>query len=989
MLRSAILKFFTLALAAVQFASAADQIPHGQDKPPGDPLPPEQAVKKMVAPEGFSVELVVAEPDLINPVAMTIDERGRFWIAESVEYPRRKPGRGDDRIKIFEDTDGDGKFDHSEVFADGLNIPSGIAIGYGGVWVANAPDILFYRLGPDGKRIGKPEVVVTGFGRHDTHELPNSLTWGPDGWLYGLNGVFNASVVKSNNGKTYKFTCAMFRIHPKTREFQIFCEGTSNPWGIAFDGEGNAFVSACVIEHLWHLVETGYYRRQGGPYPQFTWFIESIVDHKHQKAAYCGLHYFDSDAYPEQYRERLYMGNIHGACINVDKIRHDGSTYFATGEPDFLSANDPWFMPVSQKTGPDGCLYVLDWYDRYHCYQDARRDAPGIDRKQGRLYRVRYKNTPRAVPFDLAKESDDQLIARLGSPNVYFRDLAQRLLCERMNSELRSKLQAIVLDDSPSRKMRMHALWALVGAGPLNPKFHFDLLADDDWSYRAWGVRAAGNAGEVAESIRNRVAALASDQDAGVRLQVAIAARKTEGLDAAALLLKVLSASGDDKLIPHIVWQNLHPLIEADSNGFVVVMQKRGLPGALLPRVAERLLAMKDDSVVGLYELLLRHEQDQPTELRAQLVQLSRMIADGEIPPEQLKQLARRLGPMLVELRIGKHVLSFESLLVSAAVDAPGAQADLLKQCRGESLDKTDRMRGIEMLLAKHDPAAIQIACDAVGDPKATLDVRSTALMALRRSDDEGIAQTVLNGYASFPPELQPKVIELLIERPAWSKALLEAIGHKQIPPTVLNATHVAGLLVRRDDELKRLIEQHWGNVRSERNPEREKIVKEMRNLARSKKGNPLAGAAVFKKTCAQCHQIFGHGADVGPDLTSNGRNDFEQLLSNVFDPSLVIGRVYQAVTVATADGRTLSGLLVEEGDARVVLKLQGGKQEIIRRDEIEAFQRSKLSLMPEGLEKQLKSDEIIDLFAFLALEKAPKDWPNVEGSMRIESDGK
>ncbi|HTI50628.1 MAG TPA: PVC-type heme-binding CxxCH protein, partial [Planctomycetaceae bacterium] len=424
--------------------AAAQQIPHGQDKPPGPALSPDEAVEKMTVPEGFAVEVVAAEPQIVNPVAMTFDERGRIWVTESFEYPRPEPGPGRDRVKILEDTDRDGRVDKVTVFMEGLNIPSGIAVGHGGVWIANAPDILFVQDTDGDGKADKQEVVVTGFGRTDTHELPNSLTWGPDGWLYGLNGVFNRSHVTYPEGSPlakskpdgWKFTVAMFRIHPRTREFQLFAEGTSNPWGIAFDNEGSAFVSACVIDHLWHIVETGYYHRQAGAYPPYTWKIESIVKHKHQKAAYCGLHFFDSDAYPERYREKLYMGNIHGNCINVDKLQRDGSTYFATGEPDFLSANDAWFMPVAQKTGPDGCLYVLDWYDQFHCYQDARRYPNEVERSKGRLYRVRYKDTPRAPAFDLGEESDEQLIERLKSPNVYYRDIAQRLLTERNSAAI-------------------------------------------------------------------------------------------------------------------------------------------------------------------------------------------------------------------------------------------------------------------------------------------------------------------------------------------------------------------------------------------------------------------------------------------------------------------------------------------------------------------------------------------------------------------------
>jgi len=304
---------FVLALPC---PAQEERIPHAQDKPPGPALSPAEAIAKMTVPEGFSVELVASEPDIVNPVAMTIDERGRFWITESLEYPRRSPGPGKDRIKILEDTDADGKADKFTVFMEGLNIPSGIAVGHGGVWIANSPDILFVQDTDGDGKADTSEVVITGFGRDDTHELPNSLTWGPDGWLYGLNGVFNpAHVVYGPKNPNFKegqkpwdFTCAMFRIHPKTREFQVFCEGTSNPWGIAFNDEGEAFISACVIDHLWHLTETGYYHRQGGPYPPFTWKIESIVSHKHQKAAYCGIHWYDSDAYPEQYRKKTLHG---------------------------------------------------------------------------------------------------------------------------------------------------------------------------------------------------------------------------------------------------------------------------------------------------------------------------------------------------------------------------------------------------------------------------------------------------------------------------------------------------------------------------------------------------------------------------------------------------------------------------------------------------------------------------------------------------------
>jgi len=669
-----------LVAAGIFGAEGGEVTPWRQDQPPNQPYSPEEAISRMTVPEGFTVEVVASEPEIVNPIGMSFDDRGRIWITESIEYPRKPAGIGRDRVKVLEGTGADGRAEKVSVFAEGLNIPTSVAIGYGGVWVLNAPDLLFLRE-KEGREVSR-DVVLTGFGRTDTHELPNSLTWGPDGWLYGLNGVFNQSHVQSNNGKDYKFNAALWRVHPRTHEFQIVSEGTSNPYGIAWDAEGSAIVEAChwANDHLFHFVETGHYQRQAGAFPAFTVPVGSITDHGHQKTAYCGIVNLDTDAYPPQYRERICVGNIHGGTINVDRLQRDGSTYLAKGEADLFTANDAWCMPVALKIGPDGCLYVLDWYDRYHCSQDAARDPEGVDRLKGRLYRLRYHNTPRAPKFDLASETDDQLIARLFSLNIYFRESAQRILTERLGThppKLRKKLEKLALSPlaadvrrlrsphpagandainepavSPSplkgeragvrgeavrlitplterpmlaheagnpraatdqslvtsaattleRKARLHALWALIGSGSLEPSFHLKLLADSDPACRAWAVRAAGNFGKISSSTRKKIASLAVDPSPDVQLQAAIASRKIKGFDTLPVLADVLTHCGQDKLIPSITWNNLHPLLESESARFVSLMTRKGRGlspalAALSPRVVERSLsAVKPDA---------------------------------------------------------------------------------------------------------------------------------------------------------------------------------------------------------------------------------------------------------------------------------------------------------------------------------------------------------------------------------------------------------
>jgi putative membrane-bound dehydrogenase-like protein len=978
-----------LCLLVFVTAQKPEVIPHGQDAPPGPPLAPQDAIKKMTVPPGFHVELVAAEPDIVNPVAMTFDECGRIWITESLEYPRHPAGPGRDRVKVLESTKGDGKYDKITVFADGLNIPSGIAVGHGGVWVANAPDILFYHLGPDGKAAGKPEVVVTGFGRHDTHELPNSLTWGPDGWLYGLNGVFNRSVVKSNNGKTYDFTCVLFRIHPRTREFQLFCEGTSNPWGVAWDNEGSAFVSACVIDHLWHLTETGYYHRQGGPYPPFTWVLNSIVKHKHQRAAYCGIHYFDSDAYPPEYREKLYMGNIHGGCLNCDELTRDGSTYSAKPRPDFLTANDKWFMPVVQKTGPDGCLYVLDWYDRYHCYQDANRDPAGIDRERGRLYRVVYQDYKPAGKFDLQHESDLKVIERLHSPNGFIRDVAQRVLTERNTTEIWEKLWALAIDEQVPRKVRLNALFARASLGNrMEPEQFERLLADKDSTIRAWGVRFMGNAGTVFGQLNpNRLQKFREfaekETSPDVLLQVAIAARKVQE-DGTDTLLRVLCRCGDDKLIPAIVWQNLLPILEEKSETFVQQLDNFDLKkernlAALMPRIVERLLGNRvvDPSrVSALLTGLCDGKRADANTARPCLAALTAKLQTGEINTSHLPIFRDKLLPMLRgHLKSKEDPLALDCALLATSLRDNDGIAATREVFAGHEQPDSARQRALEALASCGDVGCLDcVAATLAESKKHSVSFRGQVLAALGRLNEPRVAVIVLERYATMEPELQPRAIELLTQRATWGKPLLAKIAKKEIPSTALNVNQVKKLLAFKDAELSKQVTAVWGSLREERNPEREKVVAEMRGFLRKTPGDPLKGQLVFKNLCGQCHKIHGEGQEVGPDITSNGRADFEQLLSNVFDPSLVIGAAYQATTVATTKGQVITGIVVEDNAQRVVLKTQGGKLETIARGDIDEIAVSKVSLMPENLEKQLKPQEIADLFAFLYLDKPPSD---------------
>src|SRR5262249_20622032 len=272
-------------------------------------------------------------------------------------------------------------------------------------------------------------------------------------------------------------------------------------------------------------------------------------------------------------------------------------------------------------------------------------------------------------------------------------------------------------------------------------------------------------------------------------------------------------------------------------------------------------------------------------------------------------------------------------------------------------------------------PKVLAMAADVLADRKGnSAGLRGQVLSALGRLETPRVAEVVLARYEKLEPELQPRAVELLTQRTSWSRQLLQAIGKKQVPASALNVNQVRRLLASKDAELVKQVKTHWGTLRTERNPERELVVERMKRFLRETRGDAKAGVQVFNKLCAQCHKLYGEGQDVGPDITVNGRASFDQLLSNVFDPSLVIGAAYQATTVVTKKGQVLTGLLVEDSAERVVLKMQGGKLETIPRRSIDDVEVSKLSMMPEDLEKQLKPQEIADLFAYLVLDKPPSD---------------
>jgi putative membrane-bound dehydrogenase-like protein len=539
---------------------------------------PAEAQKKMAVPPGYEVRCFAHEPMVQNPVAMTWDPRGRLWVVELYEYPdgSRHPApfggeakddlyrpmpdlkaKGQiprDRVVILEDTDNDGVADKRTVFVEGLNLACGILYGDNGIYVGQQPHLLHFR---DKDGDDKPDdwrVVLTGFGREDTHELLNSFSWGPDGWLYMTHGVFTHSKVRrpgEPKDQGVVFNAGIGRCKPMEgwgtaahREagvhpwkFEVFSDGTSNPWGCDFDAAGNYFVSACVIDHLFHMSPGGLYVRQGGaPENPYSYgLLPSIVDFKHFRAAYAGVQIYQGGRYPTDTHGHLFIGNIHDNAIHEEQVAPAGASYKAAPVRDFLRANDGWFRPVSTQTGPDGFLWVMDWCDKYPCYQNAKANPEGVDRDRGRIWRVVYtgKDDPALVKAAAgSRESADLNLAALPAtelaglmrhPNNWTRRIARRLLTERKDAAAGPLLRELVTTPGPLPP-RLESLWALHGALPeTDPEAWAALLtaaaSDAEPALRIWAARLTGEVGP-ALSHPGSVGNSGSGSAAGLRFPV-------------------------------------------------------------------------------------------------------------------------------------------------------------------------------------------------------------------------------------------------------------------------------------------------------------------------------------------------------------------------------------------------------------------------------------------------------------------------------------
>jgi putative membrane-bound dehydrogenase-like protein len=1036
----------------------------------------QDALKSMQLPTGFKAELIASEPDLVQPMAFTFDERGRIWVVEGNSYPKpREVGAGQDRIKILEDKDGDGTFETKKIFCEGLNLVSGIELGFGGVWVGAAPYLMFI---PDRDHDDKPDAaeaalfgkeipkvpglnftayaLLDGWGSQDTHETLNSFIWGPDGWLYGCHGVFTHSKVGkpgTPDDQRQPINAGIWRYHPVRHEFEIFAHGTSNPWGLDYDQHGEFFVTACVIPHLYHIVPGGRYQRQAGQHFNAHTYddIKTIADHAHYAGslrpdinfdkttgaglanndtnalggghAHCGLAIYQSSLFPPTYRNQLLFGNLHGHRLVTNYTDPHASTYIGKHAADFLRANDMHFIPVTQKVGPDGALYVSDWSDQQICHRGSNA-VENWDRRNGRIYRISYDGW-KPWKGDLTKESDEAL-AKLAvqTENEWESRMARRVLMERTSgtaangggpksSENFESLNHALADSHRDAAQRLRALWALyVTSGTETWK----ILQDADPKIRQWGVRGfaefvdRGSKADPADHVggEKALAALAHAQSTPwERRELASALQRIPLLmrkGPATALLKH-GEDKDDPMIPMLIWYGIEPVVAADP---AVGMQlaKASKIEKVTGFIYRRMSSDDAGRAAMLAELAKEPDAAKREPVLAMIVAAAR--GSGKLTmPKDWPQIAMKLGvpPSGGKGDAGSAPTNPAKDTSPAKAGTPNlilelsalfGDADALKHFRERvGLPNTplnERERALSILLQAQDLPTAKYLQEAIVVHAAPESFIKKAIQSLASLRDPETISVLTSKFPGLTKSEQGDAVNTLASTKEGAKALLKAVEAKTVPATALSPFLVRQLTAFDDAEINALIKSAWGDVNAPKADlaERTKKFRALLTPAALAKGDLVKGKMLYTATCGQCHKLFGEGQNVGPDITGSNRADLNYLLENVLDPNAVIGKDYQLNLFTMKDGRVMGGVIKDESPAVVKIAMMGGIEFTLPQADIAKREVSKLSTMPEGLFDALQPEMVVDLVKYLQSGSANTSTKGpakvIEGALEGES---
>lgn len=973
---------------------------------PTDALAPADERKSFKLPPGFEAQLVAAEPDIGKPIQIAFDAKGRLWATTSRHYPfPAEEGKASDKLYVLSDFGPDGRAKKVTVFDDKLNIPVGILpLPDCKSCIVSSVGCVLKLTDTDGDgKADRRETLLSGFGTEDTHGMTNSFLLLPDGWVYATHGYKNTSTVKGTDGSTITMQSGnTYRFRPDGSHVEHWTFGQVNPFGLCVDPWLNLYTADCHSKPITQLIRGAYYDSFGKPHDGLG-FAPHVTRHDHKSTALCGLAWYDADHFPAEWKGVMFLGNVTGNRVNADRIEWKGSTPVGKELPDFLVSSDPWFRPTDIKLGPDGALYIADFYNKIIGHYEVDLRHPGRDKDRGRIWRVAWKGEdgkakPPAMPFkDLTKEEPwriDRIL--LSDPSLTTRQLATNELLRRgkefilqpssgpvttehsqgsmrwWSEAVSPQLNLQLSGPVPGHKISVAAVRVLAARTEWDPKVRaaiISLLTPDvaiESDFRRWLIVRAAVEALIAHPHADNVAPLVAliqkcpTEDTHLRHAARVALRN-------ALRDTKDGWAAAEKADPAVIGDVAAGVHTKEAAAYVLQQVQAGKAE---PRFCEHVGRYGDDAQATAVVAALK-EKSAPVFAVQSLVR-GLQARGGTVPPDTAA---------VAEAACVRAMKNPNVYTLAAATDlAGGLKLTNLFDPLAEFAADARRPEGLRATalaaLVQIEPAkAAPVLGKALTDAKAPAALRERAAAALAGANVPAAREALLAALAAVPARLSVAIATGLASSPQGAVTLLDAVKQGKASPRLLQekgvafrvALHDGGKLKPQLDELTRGLPSVDARIGD--------LIRTRAAAFGQSKGDAALGKKAFTQHCAACHQVGGEGQKIGPQLDGVGNRGAERLLEDILDPNRNVDAAFRATVLNLADGRTLTGLLVREEGQVLVLADAAGKEVRVPQADVEKRSTSTLSPMPANFDTAIPEADLHHLLAYL-LEQRAADMP-------------
>lgn len=954
----------------------------------------------------LNVELVAAEPEVVDPVAVRFDGAGRMWVVEMIDYPLGPKTPDDEpmsRIKFLTDQDGDGYYETSKIFADKLLFVTGVLPWKEGVIATLAGEVAYLADTDGDGRADSKQTWFTGFAEKNTQLRANHPTFGLDNQIYIANGLRGGEVMNVNpdwkehhQPKPVNIRGKDFRFNPLTGEFETVAG--NGQFGLTIDSNGNRFICSNRNPCMQVMLEDHYLKRNpqlivpslindvspAGPDSRLyaisqTWVTSNL--HAGQFTAACGVHRYEGNALPNQFYGNSFTCDPTSNIVHRDVLTPSGATFtsrYGREKKEFLASYDEWFRPVNVTTGPDGALYVVDMYraviEHPQWVPDELKVRPderyGDDK--GRIYRLVPKKFNKPEIANLNQLSSKELVTYLDHPNSWQRKVAARLLYERQDNSVVEELKKLVSAGKTSNG-RIRALYTLKGLGLLE-------VSDIITAFKDKSPRVLEQAVKLSEPFLNSeprmnteddlfdiLNKLAKEPDARLRFQIALSVGEIQDdCNRGFVLGSVVSADSIDDWTISAVLSSEHKIeLELLIHLFTQppklkeknrILQHQKLVSELaLICGAEKL----DDSLSSLLPIFSEGIKNDDETTKLLILKALNAFIKGYQTRGTRKSFAEIKNQIEPELQ--KQVDTLWTNIQKLAGTYLETPTDL-------------SLQAVKLLAYAPTETAVPILVNLFEDSDDQ-SIKNLALTLLANHPGTGFTETLLEAYGTSSPRIRRAILANLISTTARTEVLLNAIAEKEIAPAELDQAQKKRLLNHNNPKIKAAAAKLLVSKVSQ---DRNKVIEKYKS-ALALKADPKKGKQVFAKICATCHKIGDVGVDVAPDISDSRVKKPIQYLTDILDPNKAVDNNYFSYTIVTTDGKTYSGIIASETSTSVVLKQPENKQVSLLRDDIEFIKADGVSLMPNGLEENLSLEQMADLISFI------KNWRYLDGRIPID----